>query len=460
MKRRGLRWAVAVLALVAIGGSGCTRVVGGIGQYSANRSDVPDANIDIRGLPDGKKTDVDAIAGNAIADIQQFWTAEFPQVFPGKKYEGPQGGFYSVDPNDIHNVPCVDNASDIRGNAFYCPSKDVLAWDRVDLFPQLKRQFGPFLIAMVLAHEWGHEIQTKSGDDPSRTIVRETQADCYAGSWSRWALSGQAPHFQIDRKELDNTLAGYLLFRDPVGSGATEQDAHGNGFDRINAFQEGFEQGAVHCSKFDNSRTFTEIPFTSAADQSRGGNLPLNGDTGAITIGLLDLDQTWPTLFSSEFGKQFSKPQTQEYQTELSPDCAGTKVDKAVFYCTQNNTLYFDRETLVKVSQSINGSDYAPMTLLGIGYAEAVEAQAGKSVEGEDGLRRAICLDGAYTKTVTERGTGSRQLILSPGDLDEAMQALLFYAGLDNFFGARNMFGFDRVQEYRQGFNDAASCAK
>jgi predicted metalloprotease len=451
-----VRLAVAV-AVLAVGGSGCALPVGGTGQYSTNRHVIQDANVEIRGLPDGNKTDVDVIAGNAIADIQQFWTAEVPRAFNGKAYQPPQGGFYSVDPRDFHDVPCVDTGSDIRGNAFYCPTRDVVAWDRVHLLPQLKSQFGLFLVAMVLAHEWGHVIQAKTGHDPSRTIVRETQADCYAGSWTRWALGGQAPHFQIDRRELDNALSGYLQFRDPVGAGASDEDAHGNGFDRINAFQEGFEQGVAHCARFDGSRKFTEIPFTNIIDASRGGNLPLDGPDGAIALGLRDLNDTWPALFARELGGRFSRPRGQEYRAGQGPACGGTAVDKGVFYCAQNNTIFFDREALRQVSQNTKDSDYAPMTLMGIAYAEAVEAQAGRSTDGPDGLRRAICLDGVYTEVVTQRDSPNA-LVLSPGDLDEAVQALLFYAGLDNFFGGRGMFGFDRLQAYRQGFNNPRSC--
>src|SRR5262249_51784781 len=296
----------AGMAGLAACASSCVSLVNGTGDYSPNAGQVADAKIDIRGLPGGTPTDVDRIAGNAIADIQQFWSEKFPETFDGKNYESPQGGFFSVDPGDpAADVPCVSNTSQIRGNAFYCPPKDLVAWDRVNLFPQLKDKFGPFLIAMVLAHEWGHVIQTKSDVDPNRTIVRETQADCYAGAWTKWALLGNAPHFQIQRKELDNALAGYLLFRDRVGASANDEEAHGNGFDRINAFQEGFEQGAAHCKGFDNSRKFTEISFTAIEDQARGGNLPFDGDQGALAVGDGDLDQTWPGLFSQSFGRSF-----------------------------------------------------------------------------------------------------------------------------------------------------------
>jgi len=460
MGRSGMRLAVWI-SVLAIGAGGCAQGLQGNGQYSGNVRTVADADIEIKGLPDGKKTDVDVIAGNAIADIQRYWTEQFPKVFNGRRYEGPKGGLYSVDPSVNQDVPCVSSPSQIRGNAFYCPPKDVVAWDRVDLFPSLKEKFSPFLIAMVLAHEWGHVIQAKSGVEPARTIVRETQADCYAGGWTRSTLEGQAPHFQIERAELDNALAGYLLFRDPIGAAASDQDAHGNGFDRISAFQEGFEQGPVHCAKFTDDRNFTEIRFTDPTDLGRGGNLPLDdqpNEPGAITAGFTDLNSTWPGLFKDLFGKDLSKPRAEQYAEGDNVTCGGSPVRQGVLYCASNNTIFYDTEALRNVSTKTKDSDYAPMTLAGIAYAQAVETQASRSTAGKGGLLRAICLDGGYTAVVTRRSPQDRGLRLSPGDLDEAIQSLLFYAGLDNFFGARGTSGFDRVQAYRQGFNDAKSC--
>jgi predicted metalloprotease len=458
MRRTGLRF-VAGTAALALSVSGCASVLRGTGGYSANIGKVADAKVDIKGLPASGPTEVDRIAGNAIADIQKFWTQKFPQTFGGKQYQGPQGGFFSVDPgNPASQIPCVSSPSQIRGNAFYCPPKDIVAWDRVNLFPQLKDKFGPFLIAMVLAHEWGHVIQAKSGVDPGRTIVRETQADCYAGAWTRWALRGLAPHFQIQRKELDDALSGYLLFRDPLGSSASDSQAHGNGFDRISAFQEGFEQDVTHCKGFDETRKFTEIAFTQPEDESRGGNLPFDGSRGALAVGRGDLDQTWPELFSQRFGKTFDKPKPEVVQSGQDASCDGQQAKHGVLYCAGNNTLILDHDGLKSVSDRLDGSDYAPMTLVGIGYAESVAKQGGLGIDGADGLRRAICLDGAYTRVVVDRPATADVVTLSPGDLDEAMQALLFYAGLEDFFGSRGLFGFDRVQAYRQGFTDIKNC--
>src|SRR5215470_2251017 len=148
MWRRGVR-SVAAAAVLALCTAGCATVIQSSGQYSQSRRPVPDAKVQINGLPASGPTEADRVAGNAIADIQQFWTEKFPQAFDGKQYQGPQGGFFSVDPGDpSESVPCVSNASEIRGNAFYCPPRDIVAYDRVNLLPQLQEKFGPLLVAM------------------------------------------------------------------------------------------------------------------------------------------------------------------------------------------------------------------------------------------------------------------------------------------------------------------------
>ncbi len=82
--------------------------------------------------------------------------------------------------------PCASDASDIAGNAFYCSTKDVVAWDSEDLLPELQSKFGDFVIPIVLAHEWGHAVQERS-NFTARTVTKELQADCFAGGWAKHA---------------------------------------------------------------------------------------------------------------------------------------------------------------------------------------------------------------------------------------------------------------------------------
>ena len=53
--------------------------------------------------------------------------------------------------------------------------------------------------------------------------------------------------------DLDNALAGLLTLSDPSGIDGGQDGAHGNGFDRVSAFQDGYEGGAQACADYQNN---------------------------------------------------------------------------------------------------------------------------------------------------------------------------------------------------------------
>lgn len=440
-------------AVVAVLATGCAQEIPGLGTYSSGRTAVSDAKIDIRNTDNGE---IDKLAGNAVADIQKFWTEELPRTFD-KRYE-PVKAVHSIDPDGTATAPCTEDAADIRGNAFYCPSQDIVAWDRKVLFPELKQRFGDFLVAMVLAHEWGHVIQKRTKSPSNRTIVLETQADCYAGAWTAYALKGGAPHFEIDRQVLDQALSGYLLFRDPLGSDQDDRQAHGSGFDRISGFQDGFEQGTSFCAKFTDDRTFTQAAFTSQDDADSQGNLDID-DT--LAQGPVDVDRYWGTAFEKLYGQPW-KPVagTKSFTDSARPECQGQPMLDAQ-YCPADDTIYFNSGALESVYKLTQG-DFGAISLVSIAYGTAVRQRRGQSTatDSESVLLGSICATGGYARDSfgQKPGNGNQRLILSPGDLDEAIRALLDAAGTSAFTRARGTTGFDRVQAFRQGFNDAKSC--
>ncbi|MCB0946640.1 MAG: peptidase, partial [Mycobacterium sp.] len=84
----------------------------------------------------------------AIADLQKYWAEEYPKLYGGE-YKPVEGGFYAVIPTSGDLPPCAADASDISGNAFYCSTKDVVAWDSEGLLPELRSNFGDFVIPIV-----------------------------------------------------------------------------------------------------------------------------------------------------------------------------------------------------------------------------------------------------------------------------------------------------------------------
>jgi predicted metalloprotease len=444
---RRLATAAAVLAVLA---TGCVQQIPGLGSYSATRTKAPDAKVVIRNTDHGP---IDTLAGNAVGDIQQFWTEEMPEQFH-QPYR-PVSAFYSIDPDGSVAAPCTEDPSDIRGNAFYCPSRDIVAWDRRVLLPQLQQRFGDFLVAMVLAHEWGHAIQKRTRLPSDHTIVVETQADCYAGAFTAWALRGNAPHFEITRADLDRALSGFLLFRDPLGSDASDRQAHGSGFDRVSAFQDGYERGVPFCAKFNDGRTFTQVGFQSATDEEHQGNLPL---PQTLDRGPKDVDAYWKASYPKLYGQPW-KPLAgvKPFTGANRPQCDGQPV-LAAQYCAADDTIYYDTDALTKVYQQADG-DFGPISLVAIAYGQAVRERRGESAstDSESTLVSAICSTGGYARDAFGQSDPDR-LSLSPGDLDEAIRALLDAAGSNEFTNVHTTTGFDRVQAFRDGFNNARSC--
>ncbi|MGH7540615.1 MAG: neutral zinc metallopeptidase, partial [Gemmatimonadota bacterium] len=254
----------------------------------------------------------------ALEDIQAYWAETLPEIYNLEYRELAEEQILPYDedtPTD--DLPSCGEESvtyeDVADNAFYCvlgadTEEDYVAYDDGSLFPRLFEDFGAFSLVQVLAHEWGHAIQGQTsvglsgGIDAfieAPSIQKELQADCFAGAYVDWVEEGESSvDFVLEPGDLETGLAGMLEFKDPTGTNPGEQGAHGNGFDRANAFSEGFEQGAARCAEYDQFDTLgpvvTEIPFGSEIDLANEGNLPLDE---AIDAGTKDLDFYWQAVF-------------------------------------------------------------------------------------------------------------------------------------------------------------------
>ena len=153
--------------------------------------------------------------------------------------------------------------ADVNGNAFYCLKSNFIAYDDVALMPHLAKTFGTFSVALVLAHEWGHAIQDRAGNDEQQTVYLEQQADCFAGAFlDHVAQNGNA--LTLKPGDLEASLGAMLLLRDSPGQSSADPSAHGSAFDRIGAFQDGFESGAEKCATyFEDPPVLVEVPFSS-----------------------------------------------------------------------------------------------------------------------------------------------------------------------------------------------------
>ncbi len=448
----------ALLALGVLVTSACSSVVIGTARSQGMPTEsADDGTLRVVGAGDGP---IDTLARNALADLEAYWSATFPDVY-GQPFQPLTGGYFSVDPNDVDpadypdGIGCGTDPRELENNAFYCsaqgvPNSDSISYDRAFL-GELAADYGEVLPQLVMAHEFGHAVQGRVGF-PEASIATETQADCLAGAWTAWVAAGEAEYSSIDTADLDQLLRGYFLLRDPVGTGTGEQQAHGSYFDRVSAFQEGFDDGPTACrDNYGPGRVFTQGEFTSDTDFAAGGNAPFD-DTLSI-IGN-SLPEFWGRAFTEVLGEQFTEPQLES--SSGAPDCAAE--DVALVYCADGGDgagqVAFDGAF---AEQAYELGDYAVVTGVAIPYALAARDQLGLSTDDTAALQSAVCLTGWYSAQVYNGELES--VTVSPGDIDESVQFLLTYGNDPDVLADVELTGFQLVDLFRAGFlNGAEPC--
>jgi predicted metalloprotease len=419
---RGIRNKLAGVAMATVMAFG---VVAGLvsGPASAQVSSKYDASID-----------------QTLADIQNFWAQTMPSVY-GQQYQAiPADRIY---PYSQDNPPpnCDDGGQtkapyqDVAGNAFYCSNGDFVAYDEQGLLPKLRDNFGEFAVGLVFAHELGHAIQARVGYQPSATVYAEQQADCFAGAWAQHVASSDDASVHLSSTDLDNALAGLLTLSDPSGTDGGQDGAHGNGFDRVSAFQDGYEGGAKTCAAYQqNPPDITETGYASSTDQASGGNLPLDQLLSTVT-------QSLQNYWSAQSSK-VSAPQVTAGGTSTGSDSDGGVISDAVTYQPSTNTVHYDAAALQDAHDNIG--DFASGMLIATAWSSSVEHQLGTSLASDAARRGAECLAGAWAANTASS--------LSPGDLDEAVTMLVKASGNTDRGTA-----FDRVAAFRTGFKDGPS---
>jgi hypothetical protein len=305
-----------------------------------------------------------------------------------------------------------------------------------------------------------------------QTVVAEQQADCFAGAWTKWIADGNSDSFAVSETELDSSVAGMISISDLPGTGSDDPLAHGSGFDRINAFQDGFENTAEKCATYATDPPNTvEIPF-NASEQATGGNLPLEDsgpdpeDRGLLSLAEADLNDYYTVLFDQQLGKTFEP--VDDLVVPTSPDeevtcggqtLSGSELEFTSAYCADENIVVLDGQQLAPALNELG--DFAVAAEIARLWARAAQLQLG--VEGEDKAvsLQADCLTGywAFVRFPTQDGQAStegQQLTLSAGDLDEGIQGFLAFDD-----AAEDQIGtvFERVGALRSGFVEGAdSC--
>lgn len=481
-----------VTAALVLAATGCATVIDGTPTTRASTTTVPNAHLPVVG---GMHGEFDTTAVNALSDIEAFWRTAYPAVAHGAKLPKLKGGYYSVDGNEVLRTNSVTGAAGKEGcikqhasfivdNAAYCFTDDSVIWDRATahLVSVLGQRYGSLLVALVFAHEFGHAIQAPSrldidADRSLPTIAVESQADCAAGAFIGAALDGKAAHFRPTSADVDKALDGFLLFRDTTPTSPADI-SHGNGFDRLSAFDNGLRRGVRYCYSPDyfNVTTFTERRYVSDSDYASGGNEPLSlildpapSKTDGTGGGGLQPDLN---RFFGDAAKQYGGNWTDVKITEAAhPKCGSASPTSEFGYCPDDNTVYYSQRFATAAYYSLTDkqvdpqtgaatlldhqpADFALGTLFAISWGLAARHQLDAGdVTSADALLEAICDTGAYAKDVNlASGDADHPFVLSPPDMDEATSAVLNLVQLDQAYGARGTTGLQRVRSFVKGY--------
>ncbi|GAA3542024.1 neutral zinc metallopeptidase [Amycolatopsis ultiminotia] len=479
MSRGGRALAVLVVAGL-LGAAACSTSAGGpVTAGAGNVAGLPVTHFESGLKPDAPKPDLqvqnadggseDQLATAAIADVQAYWSGALPEEFGGEKFK-PVTSLLSYDSTrDTEETACGSVKELV--NAFYCAGDDSVAWDRGVLLPMLKQRFGPMSVVTVLAHEFGHAIQYRLGDragitKSTPTVVKEQQADCFAGSYFRWVAAGKSEYYRLSTAEgLDQVMAAMFFIRDQAGTSGTDRQAHGTAFDRTFAFQSGFTKGPKDCAAMNTENVrarLTERPFDS-------------GDTGK---GDERLDEETLQLVKASLDEAFKGAGVTAPQfVPGSGACpAGGPNTPPTSYCPDDNTVQLNQNQLEQLAQPVDQEaeqagkestglgDFAAFAELASRYAMGIQKGVGASIDNPNAGLRTACLVGAWAAFTNRPGEpGKPGLRLSAGDLDEAIADLLRPDGLvsADVGGARPDSGFDRVEALRRGYLEGSPvCSK
>lgn len=412
------------------------------------RITAPSATGRIRDTDDGH---IDRLALLAVDDIEDFWQRNYRAPLPGSF--GTVSGLVSIDPDASGPTVCGLDPGELAFNAAYCLRSDLIVWDRVDLLPVAEMYFGTLAINGLLAHEYGHAIQRKSGwvDDDTPLLVSEQQADCLAGVYLRWVAEGQSPRFSMNTSDgLDRVLAGAIAVRDRPPSfdpfGLIPMEAsHGTALDRVSALQQGFDLGAPSCILIDAEEIRQrrgDIPaalFDPAGPHSEVG---IDEQTLGMLIGVLDL------IFAPE------QPPTLRFELNCGNGPAA--------YCPDTNAIEVDLEGLESLGTPADENqkvllqgDNSAISVVTSRYMLALQQERGVSIGGEVAAMRTACLTGVAQNRMSDPSASNSELVLGAGDLDEAVSGLLTNGIVaSDASGRRVPSGFTRILAFRAGLAD------
>lgn len=202
-----------------------------------------------------------------LADNEDIWTKIFEEN--NLTFEAPRLVLFSG------QVQTACGGASSASGPFYCPGDKIIYMD-MTFFEELRTKFGAeggdFAVAYVLAHEFGHHIQTLLGtsakvrqlqENRSETegnklsVALELQADFYAGLWTHY---NEKQNHMLESGDIEEALSAANAVGDDAiqkkmqGQVVPDSFTHGTSEQRMYWFNRGFKSG-----DFNKGDSFSEL---------------------------------------------------------------------------------------------------------------------------------------------------------------------------------------------------------
>ena len=189
---------------------------------------------------------------NALSSLNKTWEPVFRAS--NIQFAQPKLVFYS----QAGNSGC--GAAQSAMGPFYCPSDNGIYID-TDFYREMEQRLGAsgdFARAYVIAHEYGHHIQTLTGisdqirsaqsQNPNRAnqlqVRMELQADCYAGVWAAKNRDKIEPGDMEEGLNAAHSIGDDTLMKSAGRRPVEASFTHGTSAQRMEWLRKGLESGS------------------------------------------------------------------------------------------------------------------------------------------------------------------------------------------------------------------------
>jgi predicted metalloprotease len=253
---------IVILLLNAFGGEN-GQMIGSILQQTQGQQAAP---TEARALTPEEVKEGEFVK-TLLADNEDIWTKIFQEN--NLPFEAPKLILFSG------QVQTACGGASSASGPFYCPGDKTIYMD-MTFFEELRTKFGAeggdFAVAYVLAHEFGHHIQTLLGtSDKMRqaqegrseteanklSVALELQADFYAGLWTHY---NEKQNHMLEPGDIEEALSAANAVGDDAiqkkmqGQVVPDSFTHGTSEQRMYWFNRGFESGDIR-----KGDTFSEL---------------------------------------------------------------------------------------------------------------------------------------------------------------------------------------------------------